>query len=345
MTTSRPEIDRLYVIGSGASDPYGLPTLKTLTWELCNFLPTDDREILLAAIYECIGIDMRAATDNVDFEELLDRLNPRALFYLTTDKSQEIRIQAAEIALRGLREFMIRKCADVATTVGPYDRLVRSLGKRDAIVSFNWDVLPELAFRRNAVPYFYWRDARGNVLLKPHGSINWFALLDRELLSVDVRTTNWDVFGHDLTYYLLFLKDPLGSRDLGGSSEFVEHALAQVPAIVPPIASKMLSVGGMPRDSFVDSGHQRAMQSIWKTFHQYVHDATQLVFIGYSLPGTEASSISVLRNFAPDPDGQKGKRVLIVDKSRTVVDRYKRLIHPDSALVCDDFKSFDPTSV
>src|SRR5579864_1800597 len=178
MTTSRPEIDRLYVIGSGASDPYGLPTLKTLTWELYNFLPTDDREILLAAIYECIGIDMRAATDNVDFEELLDRLNPRALFYLTTDKSQEIRIQAAEIALRGLREFMIRKCADVATTVGPYDRLVRSLGKRDAIVSFNWDVLPELAFRRNAVPYFYWRDAGGNVLLKPHGSINWFALLD-----------------------------------------------------------------------------------------------------------------------------------------------------------------------
>jgi len=124
------------------------------------------------------------------------------------------------------------KCSKVAGRVGPYDRLVRSLGKRDAVVSFNWDVLLELAFRRNAIPYFYWHQSGGRALLKPHGSINWFALLDREMLSVDVATTTWDVFGHDLTYYLLFLKDPLGSRGLGKSSSLVNAALARVAFVL-----------------------------------------------------------------------------------------------------------------
>jgi hypothetical protein len=78
----------------------------------------------------------------------------------------------------------------------------------------------------------------------------------------------------------------------------------------------MLSVGGgEPRDAWVEDAHERAMQLIWKTFQEHVSDATQLVMIGYSLPGTDASSVSVLRNFAPDPDAQKRKRVLIVDKN------------------------------
>jgi hypothetical protein len=68
---------------------------------------------------ECIGIDMRGREDEVDFELLLDRLD-----YLTTDKSKEVRPQAGEIASRGLREFMNHECSEVATKVGPYDRLV-----------------------------------------------------------------------------------------------------------------------------------------------------------------------------------------------------------------------------
>jgi hypothetical protein len=339
------KIERLYVIGAGASYPYGIPTLKTLTWDLCNFLGKNDRRIFLDAIYECTGIDMKAAKDSPDFESLLDRLDPRALAYLTSDKAREIRLQAVEIALRGLREFINEKCSDAATKDGPYERLVDSLSERDAIVCFNWDVLPELAFRRNAKPFSYWEEGDGNVLLKPHGSINWFALLDRELLSVDVGSTNWDVFGHNLQYYLLFLKDPLGSKDLGKSSAFVRIALAGVPAIVPPIASKMLSVGGVPRDGFVESGHEGAMRLIWKTFEGFTTTATQLVIIGYSLPGTDAASISVLRNFAPDAAAQRRKKVMIVDTNPAVVDRYRRLVHPDAKLICDDFSSFDPASV
>lgn len=81
------------------------------------------------------------------------------------------------------------------------DRLAASLGSESAIVSFNWDVLLEVALRRAGrgfeyVPSGPRRDA--TALLKPHGSINWFALLDRELLSVDLRA-NIVVLGGDLS--------------------------------------------------------------------------------------------------------------------------------------------------
>ena|SRR6266568_6432606 len=108
MRRSLARINRLYIIGAGASCAYGLPTLKTLTWELCNFLKRGDRKILVDAIYECVGIDPRGAGDNVDFEELLDRLDPRALAYITTGKSKQVRSHAAEVALRGLSTYKKR---------------------------------------------------------------------------------------------------------------------------------------------------------------------------------------------------------------------------------------------
>lgn len=255
------------------------------------------------------------------------------ILIISQAQKQLLRVGACKDASGGGRSLHHSERIEVALTSYPAFRF------RLAKISIHGVLLRLVCLRSvcrriESIPY-----------MKPHGSINWFALLDREMLSVDVGTTNWDVFCNDLTYYLLFLKDPLGSRDLGKSSYFVKAALARVPSIVPPIASKILSVGGMPRDGFVASGHQRAMQLIWKSFQEYVSDATQLVIIGYSLPGTDASSVSVLRTFAPNSTSRRRKRVLIVDKNPACVERYKRLVHPDSKLVWDDFKSFDPASV
>jgi hypothetical protein len=55
------KIDRLYVVGAGASCPYGLPTLKTLTWELCNFLTGAIR--LSGETLNLIGIDEARGAD------------------------------------------------------------------------------------------------------------------------------------------------------------------------------------------------------------------------------------------------------------------------------------------
>jgi len=338
-----PKIRRLYVVGAGASCPYGLPTLKTLSRELCAFLKDDDRERLVGAIYEALGIDLSQSEVSPDFEELLNRLDTTALQYISTlGLSKQIgdRQKAFSIAINGLRELLLQKCHSLANQEGPYDRLVSSLTEDDAVVSFNWDVLLELAFKRNGKGFCYWDNSDGvTVLLKPHGSINWFALLDRELLVVDTGG-NWAVFGNHLTYYLLFLRDPLGSRYLGKS--MVDHALASVPAIVPPIASKTLAVGGLARDGFVSSGHERAMVRIWTIFGEFVRNATEMVVIGYSLPGTDGASIAILKNFVPDTTFHSTKKLMVVDRDPQVLKRYQRLVHPNAILVSPDFEKFDP---
>jgi hypothetical protein len=239
---------------------------------------------------------------------------------------------------------MLEKCAGLARIDGPYDRLVRSITEHDAIVSFNWDILLELAFRRQGRQFSYWDEPSGTVLLKPHGSISWFALLDREGLEIDM-STNWGVFANSLTYYMLYLKDPLGSHDLGSSNAMVRHVLSQVPAIIPPIASKRLSVGGDPRDGFVENGHWRMMNRIWAVFTEFIRNAQDLVVVGYSLPGTDAASVAVLKQFARNASEQRSKRLMVVDRSPAVLDRYRRLVHPEAALVSDNFSDFDPASV
>jgi len=75
-------IDRIYILGAGASVPYGLPTLKTLTWDVAQSLDVPEREIFIRAIRECFGQNLEKPEDSPDFEELLNRLDPRALFYL-----------------------------------------------------------------------------------------------------------------------------------------------------------------------------------------------------------------------------------------------------------------------
>jgi hypothetical protein len=133
----RGGIKRVYVIGAGASacDPYGLPTFKTLAQQLCNFLNEPERKILVDAIYECMAVDLsahdhrsistavstsrllqiwlrllacfgigRQSVSGVDFEEMLNRMDPRALQYLSRETRHSMSELLAENAeLRGHR--------------------------------------------------------------------------------------------------------------------------------------------------------------------------------------------------------------------------------------------------
>ena len=47
---SNAVVDRMYIIGAGTSVAYGLPTLKSLTWDLCQSLNRKDRKVFLAAV-------------------------------------------------------------------------------------------------------------------------------------------------------------------------------------------------------------------------------------------------------------------------------------------------------
>jgi hypothetical protein len=342
------KVRRLYIIGAGASCPYGLPTLKNLLWELCQFLDQQKRNILKTAIYEACGVNLECPENSPDFEEFLNRLDAQSLLYLHEDqlnRLSSLRSKAATIALKGLRNFFLQKSRALGTKVGPYDRLVASLDDKDAIVSFNWDILLEVAFRRQNRKYSYISTESSKdstLLLKPHGSINWYALLDRELLKIDL-TANVAVFGDDLTNYMLYLRNPLGRLDMGSSNIFAKRATSPLSAIVLPTPTMALSVGGSTHDNWVDEGHIRAMRAVWKAFKDMVENANDLVVIGYSLPGTDSAAIDVLKEFRKRGARRLlSKRIVIIDKNRRIVERYQRIVYPNAKLISEDFNRFHP---
>lgn len=341
---------RVYIIGAGASVCYGLPTLKTLTWDLSQTLSEGDQKAFLDTVYESCGVRLTKPEESPDFEELLNRLDPRALQYLEDTGlggPNAPRRQAATLALSALRAFIRERCLAAAEQSGPYDRLVQSLKDDSTVASFNWDVLLEHAFLRAGRPFAYLASQRLQgrpLLLKPHGSINWFALLDRELL-VLAADSNLEALGDDLSHYMLYLTEPLAPIKFGSSSPFVKAALSQVPAIVPPTASKLLSVGGSPRDGFVEAGHFRAMKAVWSTLKAALDKASDLVVIGYSLPGTDAASVELLKHFAAGNRNGTEKRVFMVEPNTAVAERYSSLLQIEATIVCSDFRDFDPGQI
>jgi hypothetical protein len=161
------------------------------------------------------------------------------------------------------------------------------------------------------------------------------------LLAAD---SNLSCFGDELSNYLLFVKDPLAPIQFGQSSPFLKSSLARVPAIVLPAASKILSVGGEPRDGFVELGHFRAMQAIWSAFKAALDQARDVVVIGYSLPGTDATSTELLKHFGAGPQAAS-KRVLLVEPNPQVADRYRTILGVRVEIACTDFQDFRPEAL
>jgi hypothetical protein len=334
---------RVYILGAGASAPYGLPLLSTLTWELAETLTPRDRRLFVNTLRECFGRAPTGPRDSPDFEELLNRLDPRALRYLedTASAKASDRQKAAELALTTLRSYIRDRCRARARRHGPYDRLVGSLDANTVLISFNWDVLLELAFRRAGRTFSYFPDSSDSstLLLKPHGSINWFALLERHGIWIAPQS-NVRPIG-DLNNYLCYITEPLQRPKFGGRGTMLQASLATLPAIVPPAASKILSVGGVPGDGFVEAGHTRAMKQIWSTAASAVANAREIVIVGYSMPGTDAASIAILKHFRRR--SRRRKQLFLVERDAAVADRYRTVLGVDAQIICTDFKNFDPS--
>lgn len=340
---------RLYLLGAGASaaDPYKLPTLGHLLQRVADYVSKSERQILEQAAYEALGAENLEEAHS--FEIFLSRLGlANVLSDSELARIPELRRRAAHIAVDGLQKLFSELTNEVADALGPYDRLVSSLRRGDAIVSFNWDVLLEVAFRRASRQFTYLPSGpleNKLLLLRPHGCLCWFALLESEMLCIDSKA-NVEVLGGLGHYYMLYLKNPLLPLDMGRSNRCAKQAVSKLPAIVFPLVPEQLSVGGSPKDGWAYQGHQHLVKETTRAFVDLVRVTSEIVVIGYSLPGTDVSVIDVLKEFARNPDTDKRpRRLLVVDKNQRVTERFRRLVDPDAQLVCQDFSAFDPSTV
>lgn len=336
-------IKRLYILGAGASAslPYKLPLAKELFPLIRQMLNLSQKTTLNNILYE-VGIPPRKK--NINFEDFLSILFSRSLNELFQNKKQyninQDRGKIVELLLLKLEQLLLQGCKKVKNNKGPYDRLVASLGPNDAIISFNWDILLELACLRAGKKFCYLPDddnVNNILIIKPHGSINWFPMLERELLFLDLKT-NWALMGHSFEYYyMLYLKNPLGSKSFGKSSYSVQQFQSKYPAIVAPHVLKQIIIGGTPVDEFVDMGHKRFISSIWFIFQKLVEQVSELFIIGYSLPGIDSESIETLKCFSKN---SKSKKINTIIRDQQINDRIKRILRIKPHNICKDFVKF-----
>jgi hypothetical protein len=129
------------------------------------------------------------------------------------------------------------------------------LREGDTIVTLNWDVTMEKVLDEDDELNFWYEPSTDVLLLKPHGSIDWFR---RAKLPANFAKRALRKIDDELSVYPEFT--------------LAKHKVmkTQPPVIVPPIAQKDFT--------------PPFFRLTWKRVYRAVSQATDVYFIGYSLP-------------------------------------------------------------
>lgn len=132
--------------------------------------------------------------------------------------------------------------------------VVNIVREGDTIITFNWDVTLENVMDNSDLGFWY--EPGSNVLLlKPHGSIDWFR---RAKLPADLANKALRKIDDEISVY--------------PAATLANHKAmrTQSPVIVPPIAMKDFT--------------PPFFRQTWKRIYRQVSSASDVYFIGYSLP-------------------------------------------------------------
>jgi len=251
----------------------------------------DGREATLPEIEELL-------TEFDANEELLESL--RSGGHFNVSKLQGIRDELLLSIAEWFHE--IHKNAKGNPTVQLFtDRL---LSVPSAVISFNWDYELDKALFAEITPAAYGLSAGTisvPVLLKPHGSLNWYPAKTGRHLKRDRREMLWSEKDNEVYGFL---------RWRAPKSEGKRY----VPWIVPPTHLKDFSHG--------------MLRMVWKRCVETLSVAKKVYFLGYSLPIADWHSRYILRcGFHNQKEGLplNGKRAKPTGKSKVHV------VNPDPA--------------
>jgi len=311
---------KVVVIGAGVSASCGIAVSKDILRETISALGEKShasREVheALKYLYPDFELEFRNYPNIEDFLNLLDMAS-----VFNTEEFTESSLwprerigRVTEIVRRGLSEYIWSFCSSPEKTskslLAYVDTYIRP---GDVIITFNWDLMIEQALsKRDKVPRLVYQYSRGSnqkaiVLLKPHGSINWYDKNSAPLV------------------------DRIDGTDLDSSVKCINHIdlltvhdlTDDTPVIVPPLSRK----------AFLD---RPVLSQTWNSVYRAVSDTTALIILGYSLPKEDQFSRFVLRRALRQNilrTKKKDKRtlnVVVVNPDETTEGTFARLVGRD----------------
>jgi len=273
--------DRAYVVGAGFSGGLGYPVTSDLLVKIWDRLDPGLQKSLTRIIkFHHPSFDVQRRTSYPDLEQLLSQMEAHRQL------SDYARPMYGDLSLTDIKEAIQDLLWHVASWFDEIHAGVRAgahpwlLAFRDkvvrdgsAIISFNWDlVLDELIVKkvRDGKKYgFDQEHAEGTVLLKPHGSLNWFNEVQAKKLRSD-RKVLLAEDGARKTYAFTKFRAPKSKRE----SRY--H-----PLIIPPHYMKQFD--------------QPGFNFVWQNCVSRLTAAREVVFLGYSLPPSDFHAHFMLR--------------------------------------------------
>lgn len=166
-------------------------------------------------------------------------------------------------------------------------------GQPNAIVSFNWDLLPEKTLTDAGVGWQYTTQSPGVPILKPHGSINWSDHVERGLRA---ESQEWQPIAPPSTYCYI-PHSPF-------SDPFENGANQRLRKLILP---------GDPEDAGGTS-------LIWAEAEAAIRERDMVVFIGYSLPRYDAFSTRFFQR------ATAGKQIEVYARSPETLEHYRQML-------------------
>ena len=331
-------VDRecVYVIGAGFSAGLDYPLTFNLLLRLWQRLGSPNKRGLRDDLKKIIsfhhpGFDPLKFTTFPNVEDLLSEMFVNdQLFHA----SRQYEGKFTQKKLREVQQGLLLEIAswfhelsEAVRPQKPYQKWLRlfrdKVRKEDAaIISFNWDlVIDQLLFHDeiSAESYgFGSRSASSPILLKPHGSLNWYEqALGQHLLRVKRALIYKGDSEDDSIYAFREFRAPVSSKRV------------YMPLIVPPVIVKDFA--------------KPVFKTLWNECTDVLSTAKKVFFLGYSMPTADLHAQFIMRcGFHNQNEGklaEDGKRtkptgpaeVIIVNPDRSAAQRIATVVGQKSS--------------
>ena len=320
----------VYVIGAGFSAGLGYPLTSDLLFRLWERIDRTFKSRLTKVIsFHHPGFNPKRFSSFPNVEQLLSEMLVNEELF---DASRQYEGKFTKKDLQTLQRDLLLNIADwfheLSSQVTPSDpsvpwlkRFAKRVWEENAtIISFNWDlILDELLFaeRIDAVGYGFKKGtAEGPVLLKPHGSLNWFEAPSAQYLKDTKRELIFEGNRNDSIHAFREFRAPISKR-----------GRVYTPLIIPPVYLK-----NFEKPVFVN---------LWKNCTSALSSVRKVVFLGYSLPVADLHAQFIMRcGFHNQVEGELGKdgtrqpatgpaEVLIVNPDRSAAQRIESIAGPE----------------
>lgn len=325
---NKPQQKDVYVVGAGFSKGLGYPLTSELLLRLWNRIEHPELKIRLGNVisFHHPRFDCRNYGSFPNVEELLSEMKANEHLY---HSSRQYEGKFTENDLKNLQRTILleisrlfRELSRKVNLRKPVEHWLKAFRDRvkceeAVIISFNWDlILDELIFGTNPNKKSYGFSKNtfdGPILLKPHGSLNWFA---RDLHCPIRDDKN-----------ILLLGRGKGAKAFECRKLWADNR-KDPPLIAPPVHLKQFE--------------EPIFREQWQKCTSVLSTAKKVFFLGYSMPAADYHARFIMRcGFHNQREGEldenNGRKpatgaaeVVIVNPDCESARRIEAIVHPEN---------------